>query len=80
MTGAIHSVIRATDFRPPRTTGPVSMMRKTPTIQGATDGTVALMTPARELVCTMTTVMPTETMHRMAKTPPQAREPRPFLM
>ena len=80
MSGATTSVTRATDFSPPSTIGAVRSTRATPTIQGATSGTVALTTPARELVCTMTTVTPTLTMHRPAKTAPQALDPRPFVM
>ena len=56
------------------------MTRKTPTIQGRTEDTVAPTTSARVLVWTMTTVTPTATMNRSAKTRPQAREPSPFFM
>ena len=80
MRGATTSVTRATDFRPPRTIGAVRSTSATPTIHGATSGTVALITPARELVCTMTTVTPTLMMHMPANTDPHALEPRPFLM
>ena len=80
MSGAMTSVTRATDFRPPSTIGAVRSTSATPTIHGETSGTVALMTSARELVCTMTTVTPTLTMHIPANTAPQVLEPRPFLM
>ena len=80
MSGATTSVTRATHLSPPSTMGPVRTTRAAPTIHGLIETTVAPRTCARELVCTMTTVTPTLTMHMTANTAPQVRERRPFLM